>query len=85
MKTIETTEAEMLFKTYGSYMTYADLAALLKRSPDGLRITLGRDNALSRLLKPTRIKLGRRVYFRTLQVLDALSHTGSDWEDGAGQ
>ena len=78
MRTTEITEAEMLFRTYGSYMTYEDLAIYLKRSPDGLRITLGRDNDLSRLLKPTRVKLGRRVYFRTLQVLDVLSLKGEN-------
>ncbi|MEB0079414.1 hypothetical protein QN386_20920 [Pseudomonas sp. CCI3.2] len=36
-------------------------------SPDayeGLRITLSGDNEIARKLKPARIKIGRRVYFR---------------------
>jgi len=83
METREITEAELIFRAYGSLMTYEDLATYLKRSPDGLRITLGRDNALSRLLKPARVKLGRRVYFRTLQVLAALSSDSSLTGGGA--
>lgn len=85
METRQITEAELVFQAYGSYMTYEELAAYLKRSPDGLRITLGRDNALSRLLKPTRVKLGRRVYFRTLEVLNALSMTRSNLDGEAEQ
>lgn len=70
------TTEELLLGKFGPLMTTANVAELLNRSPEGLRITLCHDNEMSRLLRPTRVKLGRRVYFRTLQVIVALSLAG---------
>lgn len=57
---------------FGLLMSINDLADLLGRSPDGVRVSLYSDTEVSRKLKPTMVKVGRRVYFRTLQVKDAL-------------
>lgn len=58
--------SERLVARFGELMTYPQLAELLKRSAVGLRYSLSkRDSAFSRELLTARVKLGRRVYFRT--------------------
>ena len=64
---------DYLIARFGLLMSMTDLADLLGRSPDGIRVSLYSDTEVSRKLKPTMVKVGRRVYFRTLQVKDALS------------
>ena len=61
-----------LIAKFGTLMRLADLAELLGRSVDGLRVSLYSDTELSRKLKPTMIRIGRRIYFRTQQVTLAL-------------
>ncbi|MCE8050091.1 plasmid-related protein [Halomonas daqingensis] len=63
---------EYLVERFGLLMSISDVADLLGRSPDGIRVSLYTDTEVSRKLKPTMVKVGRRVYFRTLQVKDAL-------------
>ena len=65
------TEAYLVGK-FGALMQLSDLAELLGRSTDGLRVSLYSDTDLSRKLKPTKIRIGRRIYFRTQQVNVAL-------------
>lgn len=72
----QTTTESLLISTYGPLMTLPDLAKCFNRSIDGLRVSLSRDNETSRLLRPARIKMGRRLYFRTqaiAQVINQLS------------
>jgi hypothetical protein len=58
--------SERLTARFGELMTYPQLAELLKRSTVGLRYSLSkRDSAFSKELLTARVKLGRRVYFRT--------------------
>ncbi|AUO25925.1 plasmid-related protein [Pseudomonas sp. NC02] len=61
------TEAYLVGK-FGALMQLSDLAELLGRSTDGLRVSLYSDTDLSRKIKPTMIRIGRRIYFRTQQV-----------------
>ena len=63
---------EYLLSRFGPLISLANIAELLNRSADGLRVSLYSDTDLSRKLKPTMVRIGRRVYFRTLQVQDAL-------------
>lgn len=70
------TTEEYLLKQYGPLMSMTDIAALLDRSPEGIRVALYSDTDVSRKLKPTMLRIGRRVYFRTLQVKDALALDG---------
>jgi hypothetical protein len=65
------TETYLVVK-FGTLMRLVDLAELLGRSVDGLRVFLYSDTELSRKLKPTMIRIGRRIYFRTQQVIQAL-------------
>lgn len=67
------TTGEYLLGRFGPLMSVADIALLLGRSPDGLRVTLYTDTDVSRRLRPTMLRVGRRVYFRTLQVTEALN------------
>ena len=64
---------DYMVERFGLLMSITDLADLLGRSPDGVRVSLYTDTEVSRKLKPTMVKVGRRVYFRTLQVKEALS------------
>lgn len=63
---------EYLLSRFGPLMSLVNIAELLNRSADGLRVSLYSDTDLSRKLKPTMVRIGRRLYFRTLQVQDVL-------------
>lgn len=63
---------EYLLSRFGPLMSLSNIAELLNRSADGIRVSLYSDTDLSRKLKPTMVRIGRRVYFRTLQVQDVL-------------
>lgn len=62
----------ILLSKYGPLLTLCQLAELLDRSPQGLRISLNSDTAFSRFLKPRRLKIGRRVYFRSNHIAELL-------------
>jgi hypothetical protein len=53
-------------------LSIEQLAELLHRSKDGLRISLSGDNEVSRKFLPCKIKIGRRIYFRTADVAKAI-------------
>lgn len=64
-----TTEELILTSNGGSpLLSLSQVADILHRSPEGLRITLSGDNEIARNLKPCRIKIGRRVYFRVAGI-----------------
>jgi len=63
---------KILLGKYGPLLTLCQLAELLDRSPQGLRISLNNDTPLSRFLKPKRLKIGRRVYFRSNHIAELL-------------
>lgn len=59
---------ETLLTRYGPLLSINQLASVLDRSPDGLRISLRTASEWSAKINTTRLKIGRRVYFRTSQV-----------------
>ena len=61
-----------LLKRYGPLMNLADLASMLDRSPDGLRVTLRSSGEWVDKINGARLQLGRRVYFRTVEIAEAL-------------
>jgi hypothetical protein len=67
-----TSAEETLAKQYGPLLSINQLAALLDRSPDGLRITLRSSGEWVSKINATRLRLGRRVYFRTAEVANVL-------------
>lgn len=64
---------ETLLEKYGPLLSIAQLANVLDRSCEGLRISLRSTSQFAAGLNTAKIKLGRRVYFRTSQVADYLS------------
>ena len=64
---------EYLIDRFGLLMSITDLADLLGRSPDGVRVSLYSDTEVSRKLKPTMVKVGRRVYFRLFDARCGIS------------
>lgn len=67
------TTEEYLLGRFGPLMSLADVAKILGRSVDGMRVSLYSNSETSRLLRPTMVRVGRRVYFRTTQINKALS------------
>ena len=64
---------DTLLKRFGPLLSMAQLATVLDRSPDGLRISLRATNQWTRRINKARLKIGRRGYFRTSQIADVLS------------
>ena len=64
-----TTEETLLFRYAGApLLSVEQLAEILHRSKDSLRVSLGGDSDFSRLILPCRVKIGRRIYFRTTDI-----------------
>lgn len=63
---------DTLLNRFGPLLSIAQLAAILDRSPDGLRISLRTTNEWAQRINKARLKIGRRVYFRTSQVAEVL-------------
>lgn len=64
---------EALTKLYGPLLSIAQLAKVLDRSPEGLRISLRTESSWSTPINAAKLKLGRRVYFRTAEIANVLS------------
>ena len=64
---------DTLFQRFGPLLSIAQLAAVLDRSPDGLRDSLRATNEWTQRINKARLKIGRRVYFRTSQIAEVLS------------
>lgn len=59
------TTEEILLGRFGSpLLTLSQLAAVLDRSPQGLRISMIGTNDLAIRLKSCRVKIGRRIFFK---------------------
>jgi hypothetical protein len=61
-----------LMRRFGPLMNLAQLASILDRSPDGLRVTLRSSGEWVKKINAARLQLGRRVYFRTSEIADVL-------------
>ncbi|MGP5564541.1 DNA-binding protein [Vreelandella alkaliphila] len=62
------TTEEQLLERYGPLLSLAELSELLKRSPDGLRISLQSQSEFAVKWNAAKRKVGRRVYFRATDV-----------------
>lgn len=63
---------EVLTSQYGPLLSIKQLANVLDRSAEGLRISLRSDTEWTREINAAKLKLGRRVYFRTVEVAKVL-------------
>jgi len=66
------TAEETLIKQYGPLLTINQLAGILDRSPGGLRTAPGSSGEWVNKINATRLRSGRRLYFRTVEVADVL-------------
>jgi len=57
-----------LLSTFGPLLTLEQLAQLLHRSPKGLAFTLSTNSDLAGQINSMKVRLGRRVYFRSCEV-----------------
>lgn len=64
---------ETLIAKYGALLTLAQLAEILSRSADGIRISLRTQSPWSDRINTCRLKVGRRVYFRTSGIAQFLA------------
>lgn len=62
------TTEEQLLERYGPLLSLTELSELLKRSPDGLRISLQSQSEFAVKWNTAKRKVGRRVYFRATDV-----------------
>ena len=70
------TTAELLVNKYGVLLSLETTAQLLNRSKDGLRVSLSRQSDIAEQLNKAKVKLGRRVLFKTAvlaEIIDAAS------------
>jgi len=64
---------ESMVRQYGPLLSITQLAGILDRTPEGLRITLRSSGEWVNRINSTRLQLGRRVYFRTSEVAALLA------------
>ena len=63
---------ETLIKQYGPLLSINQLAGILDRSADGLRTTLRSSGEWVNKINAARLRSGRRLFFRTVEVADFL-------------
>ena len=63
---------ESLIKQYGPLLSINQLAGILDRSADGLRTTLRSFGEWVNKINAARLRSGRRLFFRTVEVADVL-------------
>lgn len=63
-----------LHQKYGPLLSLQQLAELLHRSADGLRVALRTSQPYALRICEARVKIGRRVYFRTTDIASYLCH-----------
>lgn len=70
-----TVTEEQLIERYGILLSLDDLAEVLKRSKEGLRVALRGDSVFARAWCPAKRKIGRRVYFRASDVASLVDNS----------
>ena len=74
MKTPSAQLTDFLNEKYGPMISMKQMAELLHRSVNGLRTSLQKkDSEVSRLLNPARTNVGRRTYFFSSMIAEALA------------
>ena len=69
------TTEEQLLKRYGPLLSLTDLSDLLKRSPDGLRISLRSQSEFANKWNSAQRKVWRRVYFKASDVAELIDES----------
>jgi len=72
MTDVSTDLASSMFDKYGPLITLGQLAQMLDRSADGVRMTLREASPYAEQLNLAKVRIGRRIYFRTPDVAQLL-------------
>ncbi|EEF25339.1 conserved hypothetical protein [Ricinus communis] len=64
---------EKLIDRFGPLIPLTGLATLLDRSPEAVRMFLRSESELASKINTAKLKVGRRLYFRTAEVARLLS------------
>lgn len=67
MQKLNSTE-QILIDLYGPLLSLEQLAVVLKRSKDGLRLTIRGNSDFAKKMQSARRRLGRRVYFSSILI-----------------
>ena len=68
------TTLNYLQTTYGPLLRMVAVAEVLGRSPEGLRVSLCKDDAVSRHLNSGKVRIGRRVYFKAACIAELMEN-----------
>lgn len=77
------TTVEILVARFGPLLTRPQVAEILDRSAEGLRLTERGDSELGRKLRAARVKIGRRVHFRVSSIALLLDDDESEVREPA--
>jgi hypothetical protein len=70
--------ADVLIERFGVLLNYKQLAEVLGRQPDGLRISLCRPrDEWTRKIKAAKVRFGRRVMFRSADIARIIDEQAS--------
>ncbi|MEJ5207693.1 DNA-binding protein [Denitratimonas sp. CY0512] len=72
--------SSLMFDRYGPLVTLAQLAKILNRSTDGVRMALRESTPYALRLNQAKVRIGRRIYFRTTDVVEVIV-TGDRQQD----
>lgn len=75
--TIEEKMLEIMVEKYGPLMDVETLATILRRSPESLRMFVRSESKLALELRGAKKKMGRRIYFRTIEIARIFSTVDS--------
>jgi hypothetical protein len=68
-----TTTYKELVERWGVLLDYQALSSVMHRSPEGLRLSLSQNRAdWARQVNAAKVKIGRRVLFRTEQIANLI-------------
>ncbi len=66
------TTLKYLLETFGPRVANDELAEVLKRSPNGLRVSLRSDSPFYNAVNATKVRYGRHVYYRSEELAKVL-------------
>ncbi|MDP2199936.1 MAG: hypothetical protein Q8K01_15235 [Sulfurimicrobium sp.] len=72
------TNSEFLFEKYGPLVPLADVVEIFHADLAALRGALKRKSGLGAILEPAKVKMGRRIYFKSLILADILDSRGGE-------
>ncbi|WP_211454207.1 DNA-binding protein [Collimonas antrihumi] len=67
------TMEESLVERFGPLIPLSGLAVLLDRSPEAVRMFLRTNSELAQHINTAKVKIGRRLFFRTSDIAQFLS------------